>query len=768
MLVPGNIGDRSIEVASRRSITRLMTQHHYRRAVRVTTGILLLLAVSLAQAAATVAATKASGGDTNTTYCERYRIAEFVPKEGWSVNGNSLPPFVKKVDLQYVQPHGMKILYSFNESPGRRKVPIRLHSPTIRSIGFASVDAVVLRLAGNSTPDRLRVTVVDGSGETFTTKTRIDLTFNQPIEAELSLAPGNYTHAGGNNNGIMDPPLNVQALKLISSPAGADRPVVMYEMAVTGVPLADGMDDEKCIKSPTGEKYEGKDSNDTHGRKIDPRVFRMPMKVMETRYVDYYPEKQDKAIRRITITARMCNELNRDSCTSRKSKVAINDAGYFRLPVTATSPGYYTLKIDLSNEGVPIPSRLESELFVWKTINTPNRRRQDHFFGVMASFDNFPEFLEKDASLMRDAGVNVVRFPFRWPRIEKGKARIRWNLYDRIFETLARFGLTPQPTIIQTPAWARREMSGLAFLPRRYNKEFIVPASLEEFSTFVRESANRYSKYHPVWQIWNEPQAPQYWIGGNEEYYVELLEAGYKAVKSVDRDGQVLVAGLGVFSKRQREYTEYILEHGSSDFDAFALHTHGTSARLEAALTELKKLFQENDRKYDVWINETGIAIDPARPDGELVRASEFVKKAVIARYQGVANLTWFIFRQKAKSLQRAKDNFAMLGEDDGPRPVLTAYNNLAALLSDASVSSPVLTTTASYSYAFRRENEQIQVFWNSILKDDQRIKVELPSASDDFELIDMFGGKVSYELNNNVLSALSDPEYPVFLIRKP
>ena len=748
-----------------------MTQHHYNRAFRVATGILLLLSVSMAHKAEAVAASKASDGDTPTTYCDRYRIAEFVPKEGWSVIHNSLPPLVKKVDLEYVQPHGMKILYSFKESSGRRKVPIRLRSARISSILLASLDAVVLRLAGNSTPGSLLATVVDRSGETFTTKSRIYLTFDQPIEAELSFAPGNYTHTGGNNNGIMDPPLKVQGLSIIGTPAGGDRPVVLYEMAVRGAALAAGMDDEKCIKSPTGEKYEAKDSNDTQQRKIDPRVFRMPMKVMETRYVDYYPEKQDKNINRIKIQARMCNKLNRNSCKIRESEVAINDAGYFRLPVTATSPGYFTLQIDLFNGDMGdmhILSRLESELFVWKTINIPNGRRKDHFFGVMASFDNFPGFLEKDARLMRDAGVSVVRFPFRWPSIEKDKAGIRWELYDRIFTTLARYGLTPQPTVIQTPAWARKAMSSLAFLPKRYNKAFIVPASLEEFSAFVRQSARRYSKYHPVWQIWNEPQAPQYWIGGNEEYYVELLAAGYKAVKSVDPDGKVLVAGLGVFSRRQREYTEYILEHGSADFDAFALHTHGVSERLDTALTELKKLLSEKGRKYNVWINETGIAIDPARPDGELIRASEFVKKAVIARYQGVANLTWFIFRQSPKSLLRTKDNFAMIGEDDAPRPVLTAYNNLVSLLTDASVSSSALTTNASLSYSFRQENEQIQVFWNSILKDDQHIKIELPSASDDFELIDMFGGKVNYELNNNVLSILSDPEYPVFLIRKP
>jgi len=137
------------------------------------------------------------------------------------------------------------------------------------------------------------------------------------------------------------------------------------------------------------------------------------------------------------------------------------------------------------------------------------------------------------------------------------KSERKWEklayLETKIQETTQR-GMIPIIVIRSTPNWAQAKPG--------YFCGPIKSDTLADFATFLTDLVTRYSvspynvKY---WELWNEPdidptavlETSQYGCWGDEtktyyggEYYAEMLEVAYPAIKAADPDAQVLVGGL--------------------------------------------------------------------------------------------------------------------------------------------------------------------------------------------------------------------------------
>jgi hypothetical protein len=165
------------------------------------------------------------------------------------------------------------------------------------------------------------------------------------------------------------------------------------------------------------------------------------------------------------------------------------------------------------------------------------------------------------AALSIGAGWN--RFPIYWSQIEVAPAQYNWGAFDQVVIDDVRHGLQTNAILLQAPPFYRTggSFAGL-YEPVFADGSDIAAAGKQinpnnPWARFVFSAVNRYkpggdlaraqgwggSTGVRVWEMWNEPDLPQFWQGSIDEY-ARLLKVGYIAAHHADPNADVMVGGL--------------------------------------------------------------------------------------------------------------------------------------------------------------------------------------------------------------------------------
>ena len=246
------------------------------------------------------------------------------------------------------------------------------------------------------------------------------------------------------------------------------------------------------------------------------------------------------------------------------------------------------------------------------------------FVGLLSqdAFDGTPNYQAVTLARVKKLGVQILRQTFDWSKIEPSEGRFRLAKTDRFVLAAAKEGMAVLPILFHAPSWAtgrtRPPQSNVVDPPRR-------PASI---ASIARALVSRYGPrgslwrqnpdVAPVpvrnWQIWNEPNLPQYWGDKpNARAYASLLAVAYRAIHVSDRDARVLSAGLpqSKLGVRFATYVRALYRAGARPyFDVFALHPYGTTTRaVIGAVRRTRALMRRfGDDRKPIWITELGWA----------------------------------------------------------------------------------------------------------------------------------------------------------------
>jgi polysaccharide biosynthesis protein PslG len=147
--------------------------------------------------------------------------------------------------------------------------------------------------------------------------------------------------------------------------------------------------------------------------------------------------------------------------------------------------------------------------------------------------------LGRDLDIVASTGAKWVRLDWDWKSIQAyGPTTWIWTNTDRIVAAAQARGLNILAMAGYTPPWARMDAcSGTMFCP---------PKNPADFANFLRAAVARYApKGVHAWEIWNEPNLPQWWgQTTNAAAYVNILKPAYTAIHSVDPNATVITGGL--------------------------------------------------------------------------------------------------------------------------------------------------------------------------------------------------------------------------------
>lgn len=173
-------------------------------------------------------------------------------------------------------------------------------------------------------------------------------------------------------------------------------------------------------------------------------------------------------------------------------------------------------------------------------------------------------------------GVSWVKQQILWKDFEPVKGEIDFNTIDNIVNTLNEQGLNILLTVSAAPSWARSSTD-----------ENGPPDNFADYATFVGALAARYAGKVQAYEIWNEPNLRREWNSSvhaiNPASYIELLRAGYSAVKAADPSAVVVSGGLaptgfndGVNAISDRVFLDSLYASGLADVsDAIGAHPLG-------------------------------------------------------------------------------------------------------------------------------------------------------------------------------------------------
>lgn len=209
--------------------------------------------------------------------------------------------------------------------------------------------------------------------------------------------------------------------------------------------------------------------------------------------------------------------------------------------------------------------------------------------------------LREDMRRLRDAGTDRLRFALAWDGTHTGPGEFDFSFWDRLVSVAEDYDVDLIPYLGYTPRWlADGPDTGYWTRP---------PENYEQFGQFVERTARRYRGRIHSWEIWNEPDNPDYWTGSDTEF-ARLVKVASKALDRVEGDKTLVLGGIAWdVGFLRRQFRRHDVERWVDVVNAHAYYETWHSAPLERLPRYLNRIQSVIDRHGDgeeLWMAEVG------------------------------------------------------------------------------------------------------------------------------------------------------------------
>ena len=309
---------------------------------------------------------------------------------------------------------------------------------------------------------------------------------------------------------------------------------------------------------------------------------------------------------------------------------------------------------------------------------------------VHAMWSDAPVLTAVETSLA-NAHVGWLRIDVGWQSLQD-TSRSAWSAYhlaelDAVVNGARAHGQHLLLTVWGTPRWAN---GGKA--------KTVPPTAASDYGNAIGVLANRYRGRVEAWEIWNEPNHPNYFASHDPVAYAALVKAAYPAVKAADPSALV-VAGSTSYNDVGWLGQAYAAGMGGN-FDVLSTHAYqgladappeapaaGSIYRFTNLSAVHDLMAAHGDAAKKIWVTEFGWSahanqgteanwergVTPQQQADYLVRAVELARVA----YPYVDHLFWYNARDRSDT-DLHSNSYGVMRTDLSPKPALTA---LAAYL---------------------------------------------------------------------------------------
>ncbi|ALG86983.1 hypothetical protein ACH46_16880 [Gordonia phthalatica] len=215
---------------------------------------------------------------------------------------------------------------------------------------------------------------------------------------------------------------------------------------------------------------------------------------------------------------------------------------------------------------------------------------------------------------MRSLGGTWIRVEMNWRTIEPVPGQQDWSAVDRVVAAATRHGLQVVGLLTAAPRWASDPNAGDALGSR--------PNRPDAFGSFSGAAADRYRATIRVWEIWNEPNIPIFFVPAPDvDLYAPLLKAAHIAIHAVRPDAIVLTAGTAAANDTAvtiapTTFVNRLYRLGMAPyFEGVAMHPYTFPFTPQNdpngnwdSVSDVRRIMVANgDEKKGIWLTEFGV-----------------------------------------------------------------------------------------------------------------------------------------------------------------
>jgi len=255
-----------------------------------------------------------------------------------------------------------------------------------------------------------------------------------------------------------------------------------------------------------------------------------------------------------------------------------------------------------------------------------------------------PGDVNRELDAVAKTNATWLRVLIPWTQIETAKGQYNWGQTDLVIDAAAARGLRVLGVIAFSPDWAKAP--GTSFSAP--------PDNVADFADFSRAVATRYGSRVSSWQLWNEPNLPLFFGGTphNAPRYTELVKAAYPAIKAVQPNSTVVLAGLSRLpgDESPPAFLDKMYAAGAKgSFDAAAAHPYvfptGIAANPENGWSDVGGLHDvmaaNGDGGKKIWMTELGAPTcdcgDGVSQEDQAKQITDVLAAAAATGYSGPA-----------------------------------------------------------------------------------------------------------------------------------
>jgi hypothetical protein len=300
----------------------------------------------------------------------------------------------------------------------------------------------------------------------------------------------------------------------------------------------------------------------------------------------------------------------------------------------------------------------------------------------------------------------MLRVDVGWASIEPDRKGQFNDWYvsklDHVVAGANRRGLKLLLTFWETPCWASSAPESLkqgcsgSWWAR--NVQRYAPRNAQDYADALAWAVRRYGSRVNAWEIWNEPNHPDYLKADDQAAaYAPLVRAAYPAAKHAD-PGTTVVAGS--LADSDFAFTERLLKLGvGGNFDAWSVHPYSedrsplspgvpgwSQASMSAGVPQVRSTLLRYGQNKPLWLTEFGWSTCNVRGRHAYENCNDepdqarFLRDAFrqMSHWSYVKVGVWFKLKDTSGNRGDRNDNFGLLRYDGSAKPAFAAFRNAA------------------------------------------------------------------------------------------
>ncbi len=159
----------------------------------------------------------------------------------------------------------------------------------------------------------------------------------------------------------------------------------------------------------------------------------------------------------------------------------------------------------------------------------------------------------------------VVRVDFNWYAAEPSQGVYDWTVLDAVVNASVARGFTVIATAAYTPGWAASGGDAgttNSAVPVTGTYASFIAAAVAHFATVTH------------WELWNEPNLPQFFQGSAEDYVQQVLVPGAAAVHAACPSCKVLGPALATVGTNYADWMQTVLTEAGPSIDVVTGHDY--------------------------------------------------------------------------------------------------------------------------------------------------------------------------------------------------